>query len=92
MLAAKLLKLRPDLPVILCTGYGESVSRETDMAEREKERNTIICGFIGILVFIFIPVAQAEQPLDKDATSLGGSVKGCVPAPVEEPLNIRFGE
>jgi PAS domain S-box-containing protein len=29
MLAAELLKLRPDLPVILCTGYSESVSRET---------------------------------------------------------------
>jgi hypothetical protein len=84
MLAVELLKLRPDLPVILCTGYSENVSRETDMAERENERNTIICGFIGILVFIFIPVAQAEQPLDKEVTSFGGSVKECVPAPVEE--------
>ncbi len=28
-LAAELLKLRPDLPVILCTGYSETVSRET---------------------------------------------------------------
>jgi CheY-like chemotaxis protein len=29
MLAANLLKVRADLPVILCTGYSEAVSRET---------------------------------------------------------------
>ncbi len=29
VLAAKLLKVRPGLPIILCTGYSESISRET---------------------------------------------------------------
>jgi hypothetical protein len=36
--------------------------------------------------------AVIRQPLDKEVASFGGSVKGCVPAPVEEALNIRFGE
>ena len=47
MLAAELLKLRPDLPVILCTGYSESVSRE---AAQE----------VGITEFVMKPLSKRE--------------------------------
>ena len=47
MLAAELLKLRPGLPVILCTGYSESVSRET--AQK-----------VGIREFLMKPLSKRE--------------------------------
>ena len=47
MLAAELLKLRPDLPVILCTGYSESVSRETAQE-------------VGIREFLMKPLSKRE--------------------------------
>ncbi len=47
MLAAELLKLRPDLPVILCTGYSESISRETAQE-------------IGIREFLMKPLSKRE--------------------------------
>jgi CheY-like chemotaxis protein len=47
MLAAELLKLRPDLPVILCTGYSESVSRETAQE-------------VGIKEFLMKPLSKHE--------------------------------
>jgi CheY-like chemotaxis protein len=48
MLAAELLKLRPDLPVILCTGYSESVSRETAQE-------------VGIKEFLMKPLSKHEM-------------------------------
>ena len=47
MLAAELLKLKPDLPVILCTGYSESASRET--AQK-----------VGIRDFLMKPLSNRE--------------------------------
>jgi signal transduction histidine kinase/ActR/RegA family two-component response regulator len=47
MLAAELLKLRPDLPVILCTGYSETVSRETAQE-------------VGIREFLMKPLSKRE--------------------------------
>jgi CheY-like chemotaxis protein len=47
MLAAELLKLRPDLPVILFTGYSESVSRETAQE-------------VGIREFLMKPLSKRE--------------------------------
>ncbi|HME44163.1 MAG TPA: PAS domain S-box protein [Syntrophorhabdales bacterium] len=47
MLAAELLKLKPDLPVILCTGYSESVSRETAQE-------------VGISEFLMKPLSKRE--------------------------------
>jgi signal transduction histidine kinase/ActR/RegA family two-component response regulator len=47
MLAAELLKLRPDLPVILFTGYSESVSRETAQE-------------VGIREFLMKPLSRRE--------------------------------
>jgi CheY-like chemotaxis protein len=47
MLATELLKLRPDLPVILCTGYSESVSRETAQE-------------VGIREFLMKPLSKRE--------------------------------
>jgi len=47
MLAAELLKLKPDLPVILFTGYSESVSRETAQE-------------VGISEFLMKPLSKRE--------------------------------
>ena len=47
VLATKLLKVRPDLPIILCTGYSESVSTET-----AKEA--------GIREFVMKPASKKE--------------------------------
>ncbi len=46
-LAAELLRIRPDIPIILCTGYSEKISRESAEA-------------IGIRKFIFKPVRIRE--------------------------------
>ncbi|MGD0237820.1 MAG: ATP-binding protein [Syntrophorhabdales bacterium] len=47
MLAAELLKLKPDLPIILCTGYSEIVSRETAQE-------------VGIREFLMKPLSKGE--------------------------------
>ena len=46
-LAAKLMKIRPDIPVILCTGYSTKISDKTAIE-------------IGIRAFAYKPVAKAE--------------------------------
>jgi CheY-like chemotaxis protein len=48
VLATKLLKERPGLPVILCTGYSENISRET-----AKET--------GIREFVMKPASKKEM-------------------------------
>ncbi|MGD0233533.1 MAG: response regulator [Syntrophorhabdales bacterium] len=48
VLATKLLKVRPDLPIILCTGYSETVSKET-----AKEA--------GIREFVMKPASKNEM-------------------------------
>ena len=47
MLAVKLMKIKPDLPVILCTGYSERVSEE-----KAKE--------LGIQAFVLKPINRRE--------------------------------
>jgi CheY-like chemotaxis protein len=47
LLAAELLKIRPDLPIILCTGYSESVSRETALG-------------VGIKEFLMKPLSKEQ--------------------------------
>jgi DNA-binding NtrC family response regulator len=46
-LAAEMMKKRPDIPVILCTGYSETISDET-------------ASEIGIKAFAYKPVLKAE--------------------------------
>ena len=46
-LASELLKIRPDVPIILCTGYSETISEETARA-------------IGICSFAMKPINNAE--------------------------------
>ena len=46
-LAMELMKLRPDIPVILCTGYSKKISDET-------------ASDIGIKAFIYKPVVKAD--------------------------------
>ena len=46
-LAVELMKIRPDIPVILCTGYSKKISDETATE-------------IGIKAFIYKPVVKAE--------------------------------
>jgi len=47
MLAAELLKQKPNLPIILCTGYSESVSQE-------------IAQKAGIREFLMKPLSMPE--------------------------------
>lgn len=46
-LAVELMKIRPDIPVILCTGYSKKISDET-------------ASKIGIKAFAYKPVAKAD--------------------------------
>jgi signal transduction histidine kinase/ActR/RegA family two-component response regulator len=46
-LAQRMLQLRPDLPIILCTGYSESITRETALAA-------------GIRAFLLKPIVARE--------------------------------
>jgi CheY-like chemotaxis protein len=47
LLAAELLKIRPDLPIILCTGYSDGVSRETAQG-------------VGIKEFLMKPLSKEQ--------------------------------
>jgi two-component system cell cycle sensor histidine kinase/response regulator CckA len=47
-LAAELLRIRPDIPIILCTGYGEPL-----LEERVKN--------FGIKTFVMKPVLRSEM-------------------------------
>jgi CheY-like chemotaxis protein len=46
-LAAELVKIRPDIPVILCTGYSKKLSDET-------------ASDVGIKAFAYKPIVKAE--------------------------------
>jgi len=46
-LAIELIKIRPDIPVILCTGYSKKISDET-------------ASEIGIKAFVYKPVVKAD--------------------------------
>ena len=46
-LAVELMKIRPDIPVILCTGYSKKISDET-------------AAHIGIKAFAFKPIVKAD--------------------------------
>ena len=46
-LAVELMKIRPDIPVILCTGYSKEISSET-------------ASEIGIKAFAYKPVVKAD--------------------------------
>ena len=46
-LAVELMKIRPDIPVILCTGYSKKISDET-------------ASEIGIKAFAYKPVVKAD--------------------------------
>jgi PAS domain S-box-containing protein len=46
-LAAEMMKIKPDIPVILCTGYSETISDET-------------ASEIGIKAFAYKPIMKAE--------------------------------
>jgi CheY-like chemotaxis protein len=59
-LSVELMSIRPDIPVILCTGYSNIISKER--AEK-----------IGIKAFIYKPIAKAE--LAKTVRSVLDEVK-----------------
>ena len=46
-LAIELMKIRPDIPVILCTGYSKKISDET-------------ASEIGIKAFAYKPIVKAD--------------------------------
>ncbi len=46
-LAVELMKIKPDVPVIICTGYSNNISEET-------------AAMIGIKAFIYKPVVKAD--------------------------------
>jgi two-component system cell cycle sensor histidine kinase/response regulator CckA len=46
-LAVELIKIRPDIPVILCTGYSKKISDDT-------------APEIGIKAFVYKPVVKAD--------------------------------
>jgi len=46
-LAIELMKIRPDIPVILCTGYSKNISEES-------------VSEIGIKAFIYKPIVKAD--------------------------------
>ncbi len=62
-LSAELLKIRPDLPIVLCTGFSINISKEQALK-------------IGIRAFIYKPVVEADlarivrEVLDKAKTEI----------------------
>ena len=54
LLARRIKEIRPDLPIILCTGYSEQISKETEEAE-------------GIAEFVMKPLTEAEDRADDQA-------------------------
>jgi CheY-like chemotaxis protein len=46
-LAIELMKIRPDIPIILCTGYSKQISEESAVS-------------IGIKAFVYKPIATAD--------------------------------
>lgn len=46
-LSIELMKIRPDIPVILCTGHGKKISDKT-------------LGEIGIKAFVYKPIMKAD--------------------------------
>jgi CheY-like chemotaxis protein len=64
ILARKILKTRPDIPIILCTGYSESISKERALA-------------MGINKFIMKPVLVRELAVAiRDVLAHGGENTG----------------
>ena len=47
MLAVKLMSIRPDIPVILCTGYSKKTSDQTAL-------------YMGIKAFAYKPIVKAD--------------------------------
>jgi FixJ family two-component response regulator len=47
-LSVEMMRIRPDIPIIICTGYSNRISKE--IAEK-----------IGIKAFIHKPIAKAEM-------------------------------
>ncbi len=62
-LASELIKIRPDIPILLCTGFGEPMSEEK-------------IAFLGVKGFLIKPISMKElaqkirEVLDKDRGSI----------------------
>jgi CheY-like chemotaxis protein len=51
-LAVKLMQIRPDIPIILCTGYNESISKERvkDLGIRAFEKKPLVIRELAVTI------------------------------------------